>query len=138
MTNYQYVRNKLINLNSSLRKVFGDSSDAADTILKMAGFKPYLYANDPDYNDPKPWDKSDISYSGGDDGGAGGNYSGTGKLSSAAPKQVIVNITNLLSVQTIELMKTPEGLSPEIQDLKDMMAQALIDVVHDFDASWNG
>ncbi len=138
LTNYQYVRNKLINLNSSLRKVFGDSSDAADTILKMAGFKPYLYANDPDYNDTDPWNKNGIAYTGGDDGGAGGNYSGTGKLSSAAPKQVIVNITNLLSVQTIELMKTPEGKSPEIQDLKDMMAQALIDVVHDFDASWNG
>ena len=104
----------------------------------MAGFKPYLYANDPDYNDTDPWNKNGIAYTGGDDGGAGGNYSGTGKLSSAAPKQVIVNITNLLSVQTIELMKTPEGKSPEIQDLKDMMAQALIDVVHDFDASWNG
>ena len=73
-----------------------------------------------------------------DDGGAGGNYSGTGKLSSAAPKQVVVNITNLLSIQTVELMKTPEGKTPEMQDLKEMMAQALIDVVHDFDASWNG
>jgi hypothetical protein len=26
---------------------------------------------------------------------------------------------------------------PEIQDLKEQLAQALIDVVHDFDASWN-
>ena len=68
---------------------------------------------------------------------AGGNYSGTGKLSSAAPKQVIVQITNLLSVGTIDLMKSPEGQQAEIQDLKGQLAQALIDVVHDFDASWN-
>lgn len=73
-----------------------------------------------------------------DDAGAGGNYSGTGKLSSAAPKQVIVNITNLLSIETIELLKSENGSFPEVRDLKEQMAQALIDVVHDFDASWNG
>ena len=38
-----------------------------------------------------------------DDGGAGGNYSGTGRLSSAAPKQVIVNIESLLSVNIYRL-----------------------------------
>ena len=74
---------------------------------------------------------------GADDRMAGGNYSGTGKLSSAAPKQVIVQITNLLSVETIDLMKSPEGQQGEIKDLKEQLAQALIDVVHDFDASWN-
>ena len=68
---------------------------------------------------------------------AGGNYSGTGKLSSAAPKQVIVQITNLLSVGTIDLMKSTEGQQEEIKGLKEQLAQALIDVVHDFDASWN-
>ncbi|MFI3298027.1 MAG: hypothetical protein R3Y59_10470, partial [bacterium] len=73
-----------------------------------------------------------------DDGGAGGNYSGTGKLSSAAPKQVIVNITNLLSVEAIQLLDSEGGQSPKIQNLKEQMAQALIDVVHDFDSSWNG
>ena len=73
-----------------------------------------------------------------DDGGAGGNYSGTGKLSSAAPKQVVVNISNLMSIGTIDLMKSPEGQQADIQNLKEQLAQALIDVVHDFDASWNG
>ena len=68
----------------------------------------------------------------------GGNYSGTGRLSSAAPKQVIVNITNLMSVETIDLLKSPEGQTAEIQHFKEQMAQAIIDVVHDFDASWNG
>jgi hypothetical protein len=87
-----------------------------------------------------PWTAPDISVtgSGDDDGGSGGNYSGSGKLSSAAPKQVIVNITNLLSIETVELLRSGSGSQPEIQDLKEQMAQALIDVVHDFDASWNG
>lgn len=138
MAQFQDIHWKLKTLFSSLRKTFGGSADAADTIMRMAGFSPSLYSNEPDHNNITPWDDPNITYQGGDDGGAGGNYSGTGKLSSAAPKQVIVNITNLLSIQTIELMKTPEGKSPEIQDMKEMMAQALIDVVHDFDASWNG
>ena len=60
-----------------------------------------------------------------------------GRLSSAAPKQVIVNIESLLSVRTIDLMKSKEGQTEEIQNLKEQLAQALIDVVHDFDASWN-
>ena len=43
----------------------------------------------------------------------------------------------LLSVRTIDLMKSKEGQTEEIQNLKEQLAQALIDVVHDFDASWN-
>lgn len=139
LSNFQNVHARISSLYSTLRNRLG-SADAAETLLKKAGFDRSLYSNEPDKNDPD-WNRNNISYGGGnseDDGGAGGNYSGTGKLSSAAPRQVIVNITNLLSVQTIELMKTPEGKSPEIQDMKEMMAQALIDVVHDFDASWNG
>lgn len=104
----------------------------------MAGFTPDLYSNEPDSNDTKPFSSNPITNNGPDDGGAGGNYSGTGRLSSAAPKQVIVNIDSLLSVQTIDLMKSQEGQTEEIQNLKQQLAQALIDVVHDFDASWNG
>ena len=48
-----------------------------------------------------------------------------------------VNIDSLLSVKTIDLMKSKEGQSEEIQNLKQQLAEALIDVVHDFDASWN-
>ena len=104
----------------------------------MAGFTPDLYSNEPDSNDNKPFSSNPITNNGPDDGGAGGNYSGTGRLSSAAPKQVIVNIGSLWSVQTIDLMKSQEGQTEEIQNLKQQLAQALIDVVHDFDASWNG
>lgn len=125
---------------TALTATMGGQANMAYNIMTKAGFSPDMFSNEPDSNDKYSWDKRDISYLGDkeDDGGAGGNYSGTGKLSSAAPKQVVVNITNLLSIQTVELMKTPEGKTPEMQDLKEMMAQALIDVVHDFDASWNG
>lgn len=134
----QRVHHLLVNLSGTLRQVFGGSSEAAENILRKAGFSAALYANKPDSNDTSPFNANRITNIGDDDGGAGGNYSGTGRLSSAAPKQVIVNITNLMSVETIDLLKSPEGQTAEIQHFKEQMAQALIDVVHDFDASWNG
>lgn len=127
----------LVKFFSSLRQTFGGSAEAAENILRVAGFTPEQYSNEPDSNDTRPFDTNPITNSHLDDGGAGGNYSGTGRLSSAAPKQVIVNIESLLSVKTIDLMKSKEGQTEEIQNLKGQLAQALIDVVHDFDASWN-
>ena len=134
----QRVHHLLVNLSGTLRQVFGGSSEAAENILRKAGFSAMLYSNEPDSNDTLPFNANRITNLGDDDGGAGGNYSGTGRLSSATPKQVIVNITNLMSVETIDLLKSPEGQTAEIQHFKEQMAQALIDVVHDFDASWNG
>lgn len=124
---------------ANIRTKLGGSAEAAETIMKKAGISPNLYSNEPSHNDDEPYNASRITnLDEGDDGKAGGNYSGTGKLSSAAPKQVIVNISNLLSVQTIDLMKSKDGQTTEVQNLKEQLAQALIDVVHDFDASWNG
>lgn len=134
----QKIHFLLVNLISSLREKFGGSSEAAEHILQRAGFSSSLYSNEPDSNDTEPFNANRITGSGEDDGGAGGNYSGTGRLSSAAPRQVVVNITNLMSVETIDLLKSPEGQTAEIQNFKELMAQALIDVIHDFDASWNG
>lgn len=127
----------LVKFFSSLRQTFGGSVEAAENILRVAGFTPDQYGNEPDSNDTRPFAANPITNTHLDDGGAGGNYSGTGRLSSAAPKQVIVNIESLLSVRTIDLMKSKEGQTEEIQNLKEQLAQALIDVVHDFDASWN-
>lgn len=130
------VRGRLIEMMKTLREKYGGNEQIAENIIKKAGFDTSLYANEPGYND-NPNDKLRVTTDGADDGMAGGNYSGTGKLSSAAPKQVIVQITNLLSVGTIDLMKSTEGQQEEIKGLKEQLAQALIDVVHDFDASWN-
>jgi TP901 family phage tail tape measure protein len=120
----------------ALREKFGNNSEIAENILKKAGIPKRLYTSEPDFADSNPWDANRITSDGPDDGGRGGDYSGTGKLSSAAPKQVNVHIASLLSVNTIDLMKSKEGQAQEIQDLKEQLAQALIDVVHDFDASW--
>lgn len=140
LAGYQEVHDQVVKFTASLRQTWGGSAEIAENIMKKAGFTRSLYSNEPDMADPQPFNANGITYNSGepDDGMAGGNYSGTGKLSSAAPKQVIVNITNLLSVETIKLLKSENGQSPEIQNLKEQMAQALIDVVHDFDASWNG
>ena len=132
------MRESIKHVTIALRQQFGNSTEIAETILQKAGITSNLYSNEPDSKDKSPWDANGISSTDADDGKSGGNYSGTGKLSSAAPKQVIVNISNLLSVDTIDLMKSKEGQEPEIQNLKEQLAQALIDVVHDFDASWNG
>ena len=135
---YQNVHNKVTTFTGSLRDTWGGSPEIAQNIMRKAGFLPSLFSNEPDLADPEPFNANGITTTGPDDGLAGGNYSNTGKLSSASPKQVIVNITNLLSVETIKLLQSEDGQYPEIKNLKEQMAQALIDVVHDFDVSWNG
>lgn len=138
--NRQLVHDMVVKFTSALRQTWGGSEEIAKNIMEKAGFRRFLYSNEPDLADKQPFNANGITFNPGDpdDGLAGGNYSGTGKLSSAAPKQVIVNITNLLSVEAIKILKSEDGKSPEVQGLKEQLAQALIDVVHDFDASWNG
>ncbi len=137
VSNFRKAHAMITSMTSSIRTLLGGQEQLAINVLKAAGIPEALYTNEPDYKDEEPFNANGISFTG-DDGGAGGNYSGTGKLSSAAPKQVIVNIGNLLEVKTIDLLKSPEGQTAEIQNLKEQLAQALIDTVHDFDASWNG
>ena len=48
-----------------------------------------------------------------------------------------MNIEHQLTLRTIDLMKSKEGQTEEIQNLKEQLAQALIDVEHDFAASWD-
>lgn len=125
----------------NLRTNLGGQGEAAANVLRAAGISESMFSNEPHSKDPSPFDANPITNNhlqDMDDGNAGGNYSGTGRLSSAAPKQVIVNISNLMSVATIDLMQSKEGQTAEVQNLKEQLAQALIDVVHDFDASWNG
>lgn len=137
LSNFEKAHFLINTMMSSLRRSLGGSAEAAINVMKAAGIPESLYQNEPDSKDEEPYNANGI-LAGDDDGGAGGNYSGTGKLSSAAPKQVIVNIGSLLEVKTIDLLKSPEGQTAEIQNLKEQLAQALIDTVHDFDASWNG
>lgn len=127
----------LVRMASALRAIFGGSTQIAENVLLQAGFERSMFSNEPDSATQRPFDANGITVSSLDDNGAGGNYSGTGKLSSAAPKQVIVNIENLMCIKTLDLMKSPEAQAREIVQVKEQLAQALIDVVRDFDASWN-
>ena len=86
------------------------------------------------------------SDSGGGTGGSGGSGGGTGgntgdykshyKSSSAAPKQLIVKIENLMNVESVDL-SNPDNAAT-VNNLKSQLAQALIDVVHDFDNTFHG
>lgn len=57
------------------------------------------------------------------------------KSSSAAPKQIIVNIKSLLGVEKVDLSNKDNAVA--VDNLKEQLAQALIDVVHDFDSTFH-
>lgn len=63
-------------------------------------------------------------------------YKSMYQSNSAAPKQVIVNIGSLMDVKSIDL-SNPDN-SAVVENLKNELAQALIDVVHDFDETYHG
>lgn len=68
-------------------------------------------------------------YAGGDQSAYKSHYN-TG---SAAPKQVIVRIENLMNVQNIDM--TDERKAAVVNNLKQELATALLDVVQDFNAN---
>lgn len=69
-------------------------------------------------------------------GGKSSDYKSHYNNNSAAPKQVIVKIENLMNVESVDL-SNPDNAAV-IGDLKTQLAQALIDVVHDFDVTYHG
>lgn len=64
------------------------------------------------------------------------DYKSSYRDNSAAPKQVIVKIENLMNVESVDL-SNPDNKAV-IDDLKGQLTQALVDVVHDFDETWHG
>ena len=72
---------------------------------------------------------------GNENGGAkASDYANHYKNNSAAPKQVIVNIGSLMDIKSIDMSKKDNQVV--VGKVKEELAQALIDVVHDFDATW--
>ena len=63
------------------------------------------------------------------------DYKSQYKSSSAAPKQIIVNIQSLLGIDKIDLSNKDNAIV--IENVKEQLAQALIDVVHDFDSTFH-
>lgn len=72
----------------------------------------------------------------GGSGGSAADYKSNYKSSSAAPKQLIVKIENLMNVESVDL-SNPDNAAT-VSNLKSQLAQALIDVVHDFDNTFHG
>ena len=72
----------------------------------------------------------------GNGGSGSGDYQSHYKSNSAAPKQVIVKIENLMNVESVDL-SNPDNAAV-IADLKSQLTQALVDVVHDFDETYHG
>lgn len=73
---------------------------------------------------------------GGATGASQANYKSHYNNNSAAPKQVIVKIENLMNVESVDL-SNPDNAAV-IADLKGQLTQALVDVVHDFDETYHG
>ncbi len=72
---------------------------------------------------------------GGNPGASASDYKNHYKTNTAAPKQVIVRIGSLMSVDKVDLSNPDKAAV--IADLKGQLSQALIDVVHDFDETWH-
>lgn len=56
IANRKLAHNVLVKFFSSLRQTFGGSAEAAENILRTAGFTPGQYSNEPDSNDTVPFD----------------------------------------------------------------------------------
>ena len=129
----------LVKFFSSLRQTFGGSAEAAENILPRGGLQlPTSTATNPDFQrytsvclptrlPTRIWMTE----------GPAATIPARGGCPRRHLNRSSLNIESLLSVRTIDLMKSKEGQTEEIQNLKEQLAQALIDVVHDFDASWN-
>lgn len=73
---------------------------------------------------------------GGGRGPKASDYKNHYNTGNAAPKQVIVRIDKLMNVESVDL-SNPDNAAV-IANLKSELTQALVDVVHDFDETWNG
>lgn len=73
---------------------------------------------------------------GGPTGANQSNYKSHYNNNTAVPKQVIVKIENLMNVKSIDL--TNSDNVAVVNNVKQQLTQALIDVVHDFDETYHG
>lgn len=73
--------------------------------------------------------EDEFSGLGGGGSGSGGNYSGTGKMKSQSNRNIIVNIENLLNIETAELLEGRDHI-------KDILVQTLTDAIKDTEISY--
>ena len=105
------------------------TEESTNNMFKALGFGTKLFGSIS--ANPNAID-ADNGWGNNPDAGLGkNNYSGSGKLSASAPRQVIVNIGNLMSIDTIKLLASEAGQSPEMQSLKAEMKTALLEILKD-------
>ena len=86
-----------------------------------------------DVNEDNPFEALNTNPLGNDNSTDNDLYKYGYNSTSAAPKQVIVRIENLMNVQNIDL--TDERKTAVLANLKDEVATLLLDVVQDFNAN---
>lgn len=100
----------------------------------------YVLRNDLDPDNKANNPAKSLSVGGDIFGGLGGDkttnpYSSSYKSGMEAPKQIIVRINNLMNVDKVDLSDNKK--KEVVEKLRSELAQTLIDVVADFDASMN-
>lgn len=123
--------------------LFGGGNNMFKTTTTTASFTPTQVGNLAGYRNTNGTSALDGSGTGTGTGThthtprvSNNDYKSKYNNNSAAPKQVIVNIENLMNVDKVDL-RNPDNVAV-INDLKSQLTQALVDVVHDFDETWHG
>lgn len=133
----ELLRENLINASDKIDKSLPNMSNfTASEFMKKLRLPSELFSSISS-NPDSANSKIDADNGWGNNEGAAGdglgknNYSGSGKLSASAPRQVIVNIGNLMSIDTIKLLASEAGQSAEMQSLKAEMKTALLEILKD-------
>lgn len=123
-------------LSRGLTDVIGQEGKA--NLFKTMGLSPEFWSLEPDKKGGFNINVNDIVYGDDDDVGGDGKKreprtSGLTR-NTAAPKQVIINIDNMMRVDNVDI--TTENKDEILEDIKQDVTQMLLDVAHDTSHSW--
>ena len=122
-------------INDSVMKMPDGSKAGLDKgliaeLLSKAGVPAQLWGSD-----PLNINGTNITSGLDDEGNEGGSKKGISGASNQ-PRQVIVNLDNLLNIEMVEIDNSNQDI--EIASIKEKLAQALLDVVADYSAAYHG
>ena len=100
------------------------------SLLSKAGVPSQLWGSD-----PLNINNTNITSGLDDEDNEGGSKKGISGASNQ-PRQVIVNLDNLLNIEMVEIDNSNQDI--EIASIKEKLAQALLDVVADYSAAYHG
>lgn len=119
-----------LNMNDDPTKYMAVQNENLSIQKKLADDKKLILANagQTDGDTSSPWSSGTHTPS-----GSSLDYKNHYKNQASAPKQIIINIDNMMNVESIDLSKADNQAA--VNNIKEQLAQALIDVVHDFSIS---